>query len=597
MSTMYTPYVKIDFDQIKIFECVGTGRFGSVHRAEWDGKTVAVKKIVCFENEANLLASLRHKNIITFFGACTNAPNSFLVTEYAEHGSLYEFLIENELDYHRIVTWAAEIASGMDYLHDGASHERIMHRDLKSLNVLVTGTYVLKICDFGSSRALGTETNCNTYAGTYKWMAPEMIRPGPVTEMCDVWSYGVILWELMTQEIPYGDMDGVAVAWQVAAQGLRLPIPEACPSEFAALMKQCMTDAPEMRPPFSRILQLLDRMKQDGNMDVQWQAFFQDRELWKGEIDAVIDSYKQLETDFNRLSLKWSEVERKEHVLRRREMALQQYLESQSFMSVTSSPLSPIRRDGVGSEVTGWTEEDVANWISVLPNGLDKYKSTMLENNINGSILIMLNHDNMLNALNIKSFGHREMLLNEISKIQKSTEFPPLLKAQSRTSQADSAIEFDITIRGQYYSDAQEWQVWVDPPEQSDHIAQVVFDITSDVAQDTDKQTRVKLPYTIKTKCPPGQKKEINIAITYKTTYQRKTTKKNFLLDTRRPRFSADVRVKLTVKETRRHLISSLASVYPEMPFQVSSASSTSDQSLGGSINISSSSSRRADKR
>ena len=143
-------------------------------------------------------------------------------------------------------------------------------RDLKSLNVLVCEDprtddgYVLKICDFGSSRQLSRDTKSVTSAGTVSWMAPEVIRNEHVTEKCDVWSFGVIAWELVTLEVPYAGMEPYSVLWRVAKFGMRLHIPAECPHKLADLMGVCMAQDPAMRPSFEQIVRRLDELGHDG---------------------------------------------------------------------------------------------------------------------------------------------------------------------------------------------------------------------------------------------------------------------------------------------------------------------------------------------
>ena len=190
------------------------GAFGSVHVAKYCGVDVAVKTVLHpVEEEATLLASMRHRHIVRLIGACI-APPYCLVTEYAPHGSLFDH-IRRAPAYGApaIIDWALQIARGVEYLHTGLSHI-ILHRDLKAANVLVfdddsaatrrrfsqrdpaasgaTGgserlpPLLLKLCDFGSSRSFTRDT-IMTFAGTIPWLAPEALRCERVSEKCDVY--------------------------------------------------------------------------------------------------------------------------------------------------------------------------------------------------------------------------------------------------------------------------------------------------------------------------------------------------------------------------------------------------------------------------
>ncbi|XP_052692036.1 mitogen-activated protein kinase kinase kinase 20-like, partial [Crassostrea angulata] len=258
-------FFEIAFDDLEFYERCGRGSFGSVNRAKWKSKNiiVAVKKLHVLDKEANVLSLLSHKNIIRFYGAVMEEPNYCLVTEFAEKGSLYDYLQNpnNPMDFQHILPWAREIAKGMNYLHN-ETPTKIIHRDLKSKNVVISVQNVCKICDFGASRFIGSTTKMSL-AGTVPWMAPEVIQSQPVSDACDTWSYGVVLWELLTHEVPYRGIEGFQVAWNVVMKGERLTIPSTCPPCFAELMQRCWHTNPKLRPNFKDIIQTLDIMLSD----------------------------------------------------------------------------------------------------------------------------------------------------------------------------------------------------------------------------------------------------------------------------------------------------------------------------------------------
>ncbi|CAB1346816.1 unnamed protein product, partial [Coregonus sp. 'balchen'] len=175
--------------------------------------------------------------------------------EYCSQGQLYEVLrAGRKVTPRLLVDWASGIASGMNYLH----LHKIIHRDLKSPNVLVTQQDTVKISDFGTSKELSDKSTQMSFAGTVAWMAPEVIRNEPVSEKVDIWSFGVVLWELLTGEIPYKDVDSSAIIWGVGSNSLHLPVPSTCPDGFKILMKQTWQGKPRNRPSFRQILLHLD---------------------------------------------------------------------------------------------------------------------------------------------------------------------------------------------------------------------------------------------------------------------------------------------------------------------------------------------------
>ncbi|XP_077392169.1 mitogen-activated protein kinase kinase kinase 20 isoform X5 [Festucalex cinctus] len=316
MSSHSGSFVQIKFDDIHFFENCGGGSFGSVYRARWisQDKEVAVKKLLKIENEAEILSVLSHRNIIQFYGAVVEAPNYGIVTEYASGGSLYDYLScdeSEEMDMGHIMTWATEIARGIHYLHSEAP-VKVIHRDLKSRNVVITADKVLKICDFGASKFL-THTTHMSLVGTFPWMAPEVIQSLPVSETCDTFSYAVVLWEMLTREVPFKGLEGLQVAWLVVEKEERLTVPSGCPASFAELMRDCWMTDPKGRPTFKQILSTLEAMANDSQLPQQCNSFLHNKSEWRGEIEATLDRLKKLERD---LSSKEQELKERERRLK-----------------------------------------------------------------------------------------------------------------------------------------------------------------------------------------------------------------------------------------------------------------------------------------
>ncbi|KAH9674827.1 serine/threonine-protein kinase CTR1 [Citrus sinensis] len=193
---------------------------------------------------------LRHPNIVLFMGAVTQPPNLSIVTEYLSRGSLYRLLhkpgVREMLDERRRLNMAYDVAKGMNYLH--RRNPPIVHRDLKSPNLLVDKKYTVKVCDFGLSRLkANTFLSSKSAAGTPEWMAPEVLRD----------DFGVILWELATLQQPWGNLNPAQVVAAVGFKGKRLEIPRNVNPHVASIIEACWANEPWKRPSFSTIMELL----------------------------------------------------------------------------------------------------------------------------------------------------------------------------------------------------------------------------------------------------------------------------------------------------------------------------------------------------
>ncbi|KAF7148308.1 hypothetical protein RHSIM_Rhsim03G0106200 [Rhododendron simsii] len=247
--------------------------FGTVHLAEWRGSDVAVKILMEqdfdterfeeFQTEVSIMERLRHPNIVLFMGAVTRPPNLSIVTEYLSRGSLYKLLQMHGagviLEDRQRLNMAYDVAKGMNYLHQ--LKPPIVHRDLKSPNLLVDSKYTVKVCDFGLSRSkANTFLSSKTAAGTPQWMAPEILRYEPSNEKSDVYSFGVILWELVTLQQPWRNLDPRQVVVVVGFKRKRLEIPSNVNPQVAALIEACWADEPWKRPSFSSIMDYLQQL-------------------------------------------------------------------------------------------------------------------------------------------------------------------------------------------------------------------------------------------------------------------------------------------------------------------------------------------------
>ncbi|XP_049598862.1 mitogen-activated protein kinase kinase kinase 11 [Syngnathus scovelli] len=337
----------VNFRELSLQEVIGVGGFGKVYRGTWRGALVAVKAArqdpdedisVTAQNvrqEARLFAMLTHPNIIALKGVCLQEPNLCLIMEYASGGPLSRALAGRRIPPHVLVDWAVQIARGMLYLHSQAIVP-VIHRDLKSNNILLAQpienermeALTLKITDFGLAREWHKTTKMST-AGTYAWMAPEVIKSSTFSKGSDVWSYGVLLWELLTGEAPYKGIDGLAVAYGVAVNKLTLPIPSTCPQPFAQLMAECWDQDPHRRPNFGSILAQLTALEQQVKEEMPQDSFHSLQEDWKLEIQDMFDELRAKEKELRcrEEELKRAALEQKSHeeFLRQREQQLAQW--------------------------------------------------------------------------------------------------------------------------------------------------------------------------------------------------------------------------------------------------------------------------------
>ncbi|KQJ94059.1 probable serine/threonine-protein kinase SIS8 isoform X2 [Brachypodium distachyon] len=263
---------EIPWEDLQIGERIGLGSYGEVYHADWNGTEVAVKKFLDqdlsgvaleqFKCEVRIMSRLRHPNVVLFLGYVTQPPNLSILTEYLPRGSLFRLLHRpnSKVDETRRLKMALDVAKGMNYLH--ASHPTIVHRDLKSPNLLVDKNWVVKVSDFGMSRLKHhTFLSSKSTAGTPEWMAPEVLRNEPANEMCDVYSFGVILWELATMRVPWSGLNPMQVVGAVGFQNRRLDIPKEVDPVVASIILSCWDNDPSKRPSFSQLLSPLKQLQ------------------------------------------------------------------------------------------------------------------------------------------------------------------------------------------------------------------------------------------------------------------------------------------------------------------------------------------------
>ncbi|XP_076928869.1 uncharacterized protein LOC143592996 [Bidens hawaiensis] len=271
---------EILWEDLVIGEQIGQGSCGTVYHAMWYGSDVAVKVfsrqeysndvILSFRQEVSLMKRLRHPNILLFMGAVTSPQRLCIVTEFLPRGSLFRLLQRNttKLDWRRRVHMAMDIARGMNYLHH--CHPPIIHRDLKSSNLLVDRNWNVKVGDFGLSR-LKHETYLTTKTGkgTPQWMAPEVLRNEQADEKSDIYSFGVVLWELTTEKIPWDSLNSMQVIGAVGFMNQQLDIPKDVDPQWASLIESCCCSDPQSRPTFQEILDKLRELQKKFTLQLQ----------------------------------------------------------------------------------------------------------------------------------------------------------------------------------------------------------------------------------------------------------------------------------------------------------------------------------------
>ena len=273
MSVPSPTYFHIDdivFDQL-----IGRGQF-PVFKATLQGKAIAVKKVDCDKNvvphEVELHSGLSpHLNILPLLGF-VHSNDGFTINicmDLAEM-SLSDFLHKKEMKPfpQQSELWLIQIASGMNHIHKHG----LAHRDLKSANVLLfEKASVAKLCDFGSARVLTNTATMTAMIGTHRWMAPEFNEQAEirVNQRCDVFSYGMVLYEIFAQKIPFFRLDDLTAAMSIR-DGKRPQIPQQVPQHVKQLMQNCWKKNPRDRPTFDKIIQVC-----------WWQCI---RTSWRGRI-------------------------------------------------------------------------------------------------------------------------------------------------------------------------------------------------------------------------------------------------------------------------------------------------------------------------
>ncbi|KAJ6841752.1 serine/threonine-protein kinase HT1-like isoform X1 [Iris pallida] len=270
--------VLIDPRLLFIGSKIGEGAHGKVYEGKYGEKIVAIKVLNGgdtpedkatlkgrFIREVNMMCRVKHENLVKFIGACKD-PIMVIATELLSGMSLKNYLNSirpKKLDLRTAISFALDIARAMDCLHANG----IIHRDLKPDNLLLTANQKnIKLIDFGLAREETVTEMMTAETGTYRWMAPELystvtLRRGEkkhYTNKVDVYSFGIVLWELLTNRMPFEGMSNLQAAYAAAFKQERPPLPEETAPELVFVVQSCWVEDPNSRPSFSQIIRMLN---------------------------------------------------------------------------------------------------------------------------------------------------------------------------------------------------------------------------------------------------------------------------------------------------------------------------------------------------
>ena len=215
-----------------------------------------------FWQEINIMRRLRHKNVVQFIGAVTAGDRHCIVTEFMSGGSVYELMRSQQpsgFDLDMVVRIAKDAARGMNFMH----RHNIVHRDLKCANLLIDENNVVKIADFGVARVMDKVGVMTAETGTYRWMAPEVIEHKNYGLEVDVYSFGILVWELLTGKVPYSKLTPLQAAVGVVQHRLRPVLNSDWPPLVKDLLRACWEEEPSKRPTFDQISQMLTRIAEE----------------------------------------------------------------------------------------------------------------------------------------------------------------------------------------------------------------------------------------------------------------------------------------------------------------------------------------------
>ncbi|KAK2405517.1 ACT protein tyrosine kinase family protein [Trifolium repens] len=262
---------EIDPKHLKYGTQIASASYGELFKGTYCSQEVAIKVLKAehvssemqkeFAQEVYIMRKVRHKNVVQFMGACTKPPRLCIVTEFMSGGSVYDYLHKQKgfFKFPTLLKVAIDVSKGMNYLHQ----HNIIHRDLKTANLLMDENGVVKVADFGVARVKTQSGVMTAETGTYRWMAPEVIEHKPYDHKADVFSFGVVLWELLTGKLPYEYLTPLQAAIGVVQKGLRPTIPKSTNTKFVQILERSWQQDPTLRPDFSEIIEILQQLAKE----------------------------------------------------------------------------------------------------------------------------------------------------------------------------------------------------------------------------------------------------------------------------------------------------------------------------------------------
>eukprot|EP01117_Protostelium_nocturnum_P017144 TRINITY_DN6926_c0_g1_i1.p1 TRINITY_DN6926_c0_g1~~TRINITY_DN6926_c0_g1_i1.p1 ORF type:complete len:704 (-),score=261.21 TRINITY_DN6926_c0_g1_i1:113-2050(-) len=262
---------EIQPEHVEMLGMIAEGASGKVFKAKYKGKDVAVKRfdvthisfsLEDFMHEIAMTSLIQNDNLCTFYGAGTNLPSPFIVCELMSKGTLSEFLTSciEFMDLQGRLNFCISICKGMTYLHSLS----VIHRDLKPHNIMINHNLNCKIIDFGTSRVIDNAMSGGL--GTPAWMAPEVLQSDSYSEKADVYSFGIVMWEMWVAKEPFSDLQIFAIPG-VVIEGKRPPIPDDIHPEYSRIMQKCWDQMPEKRPPFKDLVLQFEWMSKNFKED------------------------------------------------------------------------------------------------------------------------------------------------------------------------------------------------------------------------------------------------------------------------------------------------------------------------------------------
>mmetsp|Transcript_15519 Transcript_15519/g.60702 ORF Transcript_15519/g.60702 Transcript_15519/m.60702 type:complete len:1066 (+) Transcript_15519:180-3377(+) len=301
----FAPLAEITPDEVELGENVGWGATGVIKKAKWRGMECAAKllfpgtDLARFKQELATWCTLDHPCVTQVFGACPDPAQLMIIMEYVPYGNLADYLRNAAVErrsleslYPLVYRVALDVAHAITYLHNSTNY---IYRDLKPANILLNSTdpqseIVAKVCDFGDCRIVSK--TMTPRVGTISYMAPEVFATDSYTRQADVYSYGVILWEMITRQEPYEEIGFVHEIAERVRDGYRPTMPEYVPAAIESLIQDCWQTNPVERPDFVTII---GRLKEIAEI---WD------QLDLSQILASLDSTTDLENDTD-FTLNW----------------------------------------------------------------------------------------------------------------------------------------------------------------------------------------------------------------------------------------------------------------------------------------------------